>query len=167
MKALNNKEVLLSHLKFAMYMVVLVILTQFAVFSYFKTSEAEVDEIKYKTGDCEKIFAEQISICDGFTEILDIYHRFDTKEGYVNAEELKRAIAERKMKMSSIVNQLPEKDAAVHKFLIAKFDGLMNQRDSITSLRKEETAKRNALVECNNEYRKKRYEIDKIGRAHV
>lgn len=165
MKALNNKEVLLSHLKFAMYLVVLVILTQFAVFSYFKASEAEISEIKNKTGDCEKIFAEQISICDGFSEILDIYHRFDTKEGYVNSEELKRAIAERKIRMTSMVNQLPDKDAAVHKYLISKFDGLMNQRDSITSLRKEETAKRNALVECNNEYRKKRYEIDR-GKAN-
>ncbi len=160
MKALNIKEVLLSHLKFAAYLVVLVILTLFSIFAFMKTSEAEVSEIKLKSGDSEKIFAEQVDICASYQEILDIYHRFDTKEGEVNSEELKRAIAERKNRLALAIDQVQDKDVQVHKLMFSKIDGLMIQRDSITALRKEENAKRKALLDCNKEYRNKKKDID-------
>ena len=46
MKALNEKETVVLHARFAGYMVVLVVLTLFFVFSFLKTSEAEITEIK-------------------------------------------------------------------------------------------------------------------------
>ena len=59
MKALNEKEAVLMHVKFAAYMMFLIVLTLFFVFSFLKTSEAEIAEINLKTGDCDKIYRVQ------------------------------------------------------------------------------------------------------------
>ncbi|MBR5209042.1 MAG: hypothetical protein IKV67_04225, partial [Paludibacteraceae bacterium] len=64
MKALNEKEAVVLHAKFAAYMVVLIVLTLFFIFTFWKTSEAEISEIKMKTGDCENIYRMQNELCD-------------------------------------------------------------------------------------------------------
>ena len=56
MKALNEKETVVLHAMFAAYMAVLIVLTLLFVFFFLRTSEAEISEIKKKTGDCENIY---------------------------------------------------------------------------------------------------------------
>ena len=70
MKALNEKEAVLMHVKFAAYMMFLIVLTLFFVFSFLKTSEAEIAEINLKTGDCDKIYRVQMELCDDIDDLF-------------------------------------------------------------------------------------------------
>lgn len=153
MKALNNKEVLLAHLQFALYMVLLVILSQIAIFTFFKASKAEVAEMKLKSGDSEKIFNEQIAICDDYEEMLKIYRNYDVRNDDVNPENLSRAIVDRKLKMEDRLKELPEKDVQFHRFLLSKLDGFMRTRDSISALKKEEQRRKVDLTRCREDYK--------------
>jgi len=95
MKLLNSKAVVCSHLKFAMCMVVLVAVLQLCIFVFLKASAAEVVAIKEKTGNSEKIFSEQISISDEFTDIFALYRSFDLMDN-VNPDFLMHSIVERR-----------------------------------------------------------------------
>lgn len=152
MKALNTKDVLLSHLRFTVYMVILVVLSLFAIFCFMKTSEAEVAEIKAKTGDCEKIFSDQVSICDDYAELLTLYRTFDVKNEDVNTEFLMQTIANRKIKLTEKMKQLPEKDVQFHTFVLSKMDDFLRVRDSISALKKDELRYKTDLMRCNKEY---------------
>ena len=99
MKALNEKETVLLNLKFAVYMTFLIVLTLFFVFSFLRTSEAEITEIKMKTGDCEKIYMMQIELCDDIDDLFIRYRSFDVTDD-VNTEFLMRSIVDRKMEIS-------------------------------------------------------------------
>lgn len=153
MKALNEKETVVLHAKFAAYMVVLISLTLFFVFSFLKTSEAEISEIKKKTGDCENIYRMQNELCDDIDELLNRYRSFDVVED-VNSEFLMRSIVDRKMEISKKISQIPAKDVKVHAFLISKMDDLLRVRDSISAMKKEEARAKNDLFICNGEYKK-------------
>ena len=109
MKALNEKEAVVLHAKFAAYMVVLIILTLFFVFSFLKTSETEISEIKKKTGDCENVYRMQIELCDDIDDLFMRYRSFDVTDN-VNTEFLMRSIVDRKMEISKKISQLPAYD---------------------------------------------------------
>ena len=98
MKALNEKETVVLHAQFAGYMVILIILTLLFVFFFLRTTEAEISEIKKKTGDCENIYRMQIELCDDIDELLTRYRSFDVVED-VNSEFLMRSIVDRKMEI--------------------------------------------------------------------
>jgi hypothetical protein len=153
MKALNEKEAVVLHAKFAAYMVVLIVLTLFFIFTFWKTSEAEISEIKMKTGDCENIYRMQNELCDDIDELLNRYRSFDVVED-VNSEFLMRSIVDRKMEISKKISQIPAKDVKVHAFLISKMDDLLRVRDSISAMKKEEARTKNDLFICNGEYKK-------------
>ncbi|MCR5247896.1 MAG: hypothetical protein K6E14_08965 [Paludibacteraceae bacterium] len=153
MKALNEKETVVLHAMFAAYMAVLIVLTLLFVFFFLRTSEAEISEIKKKTGDCENIYRIQLELCDDIDELLNRYRSFDVVED-VNSEFLMRSIVDRKMKISKKVSQLPAKDVKVHSFLISKMDDLLRVRDSISAMKKEEARAKNDLFLCNGEYKK-------------
>ncbi|MEE1083742.1 MAG: type VI secretion system TssO [Paludibacteraceae bacterium] len=153
MKALNEKEAVVLHAKFAAYMVVLIVLTLFFIFTFWKTSEAEISEIKMKTGDCENIYRMQNELCDDIDELLNRYRSFDVVED-VNSEFLMRSIVDRKMEISKKISQIPAKDVKVHAFLISKMDDLLRVRDSISAMKKEEARAKNDLFICNGEYKK-------------
>ena len=106
MKALNEKETVVLHARFAAYMAVLIVLTLLFVFFFLRTSEAEISEIKKKTGDCENIYRIQLELCDDIDELLNRYRSFDVVED-VNSEFLMRSIVDRKMKISNKISQLP------------------------------------------------------------
>ena len=153
MKALNEKEAVVLHAKFAAYMVVLIVLTLFFIFTFWKTSEAEISEIKMKTGDCENIYRMQNELCDDIDELLNRYRSFDVVED-VNSEFLMRSIVDRKMEISKKISQIPAKDVKGHAFLISKMDDLLRVRDSISAMKKEEARTKNDLFICNGEYKK-------------
>ena len=153
MKALNEKETVVSHAQFAGYMVILIILTLLFVFFFLRTTEAEISEIKKKTGDCENIYRMQIELCDDIDELLTRYRSFDVVED-VNSEFLMRSIVDRKMEISKKISHLPSKDVKVHSFLISKMDDLLRVRDSISAMKKEEARAKNDLFMCNGEYKK-------------
>lgn len=152
MKALNEKEAVVLHAKFAAYMVVLIVLTLLFIFTFWKTSEAEISEIKMKTGDCENIYRMQNELCDDIDELLNRYRSFDVVED-VNSEFLMRSIVDRKMEISKKISQIPAKDVKVHSFLISKMDDLLRVRDSISAMKKEEARAKNDLFICNGEYK--------------
>ncbi len=153
MKALNEKETVLLNLKFAVYMTFLIVLTLFFVFSFLRTSEAEITEIKMKTGDCEKIYMMQIELCDDIDDLFIRYRSFDVSDD-VNTEFLMRSIVDRKMEISKKISQLPISDVKIHSFMMSKMDGLLRVRDSISAMKKEESRVREDLFLCNGDYKK-------------
>ncbi len=153
MKALNEKETVLLNLKFAVYMTFLIVLTLFFVFSFLRTSEAEITEIKMKTGDCEKIYMMQIELCDDIDDLFIRYRSFDVTDD-VNTEFLMRSIVDRKMEISKKISQLPISDVKIHSFMMSKMDGLLRVRDSISAMKKEESRVREDLFLCNGDYKK-------------
>lgn len=153
MKALNEKETVVSSLKFAVYMMFLIVLTLFFVFSFLKTSEAEIAEINLKTGDCEKIYRAQMELCDDIDDLFTRYKSFDVTED-VNTEFLMRSIVDRKMEITKKISQLPANDVRIHSFMMSKMDGLLRVRDSISALRKEEIRVKEDLFMCNGDYKK-------------
>lgn len=165
MKALNNKEVLLAHLKFALFLVLLVVLSQVAIFTYFKAAKAEVAEIKLKSGDSEKIFNEQLALCDDYEELLDIYRKYDVMNDKVNTEDLSHAIVNRKLKMEERMKDLPEKDVVFHQYMLGKLNDFMRTRDSISDLNKMESRLKTDLTRCNKEY-KDRYRDNRVRGAN-
>ena len=153
MKALNEKETVVLHARFAGYMVVLVVLTLFFVFSFLKTSEAEITEIKMKTGDCENIYRMQIELCDDIDDLFTRYRSFDVTDN-VNTVFLMRSIVDRKMEISKKISQLPANDVKVHSYMISKMDELLRVRDSITTMKQEESRVKEDLFMCNGDYKK-------------
>lgn len=153
MKALNEKEAVLMHVKFAAYMMFLIVLTLFFVFSFLKTSEAEIAEINLKTGDCDKIYRVQMELCDDIDDLFTRYKSFDVSED-VNSEFLMHSIVDRKMEISKKISQLPEKDVKVHSFMISKMEELLRVRDSISAMKKEELRMKEDLFLCNGDYKK-------------
>ncbi len=153
MKALNEKETVLLNLKFAVYMTFLIVLTLFFVFSFLRTSEAEITEIKMKTGDCEKIYMMQIELCDDIDDLFIRYRSFDVTDD-VNTEFLMRSIVDRKMEISKKISQLPISDVKIHSFMMSKMDGLLRVRDSISAMKKEESRVKEDLFLCNGDYKK-------------
>jgi len=103
-------------------MVVLVAVLQLCIFVFLKASAAEVVAIKEKTGNSEKIFSEQISISDEFTDIFVLYRSFDLMDN-VNPDFLMHSIVEKKMEVTERVVALPEKDAVIYKHLLSQMDG--------------------------------------------
>lgn len=153
MKALNEKETIMKHLKFTVHMMALIILTLFLIFSFLKTSEAELSEIQLKTSDCERIFIEQIELCDEIDDFFTMYRSFEGKDD-VNAELLMRSIVDRKMVLSKKIGRLPENDVKIHSFMMSKMEGLLRVRDSISSVKKEENRVKEDLFMCNRDYKK-------------
>lgn len=153
MKALNEKEVVKSHIKFAAHLSVLIVLTLFFIHTFLKTSEAEITEIKSKTSDCEKIFSMQTELCDDIDEFFTRYRAFDARDD-VNAEFLMRSIVDRKMEITKKISQLPTNDVKIHSFMMTKMDGFLRVRDSISVMKKEENRVKEDLFMCNGDYRK-------------
>lgn len=158
MKALNEKEVLWAHLKFALYLVALIIMVQLFVFSYLRTAEAEISEIKKKTGDNEMIFREQSELCDSYAEIFKLYRSFDVSES-ANSEFLMQSIVTRKKEITSKIEQLPESDVVMHKFILSKMDEFLRVRDSISVLKKEEQKVKHDFIMCSGDYQKAKVKL--------
>ena len=152
MKALNNKEVMRSHIKFAFYMVALVAVSQLCVFSFMKVSSAEVSAIKERTGDSEEIYAAQIAISEDFSDIFGLYRTFDLSEN-VNPDFLMHSIVTKKMNVSNRVQTLGERDAVLYRHLLLKMDDFLRVRDSISALKKVEATAKEDLIRCNEESR--------------
>lgn len=153
MKALNEKETVVLSVKFAVYVVFLIVLTLFFMFSFLKTSEAEIAEINLKTDDCEKIYRVQMELCDDIDDLFMRYKSFDVTED-VNTEFLMRSIVDRKMEIAKKISQLPANDVKIHSFMMSKMDGLLRVRDSISALKKEELRVKEDLFMCNGDYKK-------------
>lgn len=153
MKALNEKEAVVSHVKFAVHMMVLVSLTLFFIFSFLKTSEAEIAEINLKTADCEKIYRTQMALCDDIDDFFTRYRAFDSKDD-VNAEFLMRSIVDRKMEITKKIEQLPANDVKIHSYMLSKMDELLRVRDSISAVKREENRVKEDLFMCNRDYKK-------------
>ena len=164
MKLLNSKAVVCSHLKFAMCMVVLVAVLELCIFVFLKASAAEVVAIKEKTGNSEKIFSEQISISDEFTDIFALYRSFDLMDN-VNPDFLMHSIVEKKMEVTERVVALPEKDAVIYKHLLSQMDGFLHVRDSISVLKKSEAIVKADVVRTAEENRNVTRRI-KVGRLN-
>ncbi len=141
------------HVKFAAYMMFLIVLTLFFVFSFLKTSEAEIAEINLKTGDCDKIYRVQMELCDDIDDLFTRYKSFDVTED-VNSEFLMHSIVDRKMEISKKISQLPENDVKIHSFMISKMEELLRVRDSISAMKKEELRMKEDLFLCNGDYKK-------------
>lgn len=153
MKALNEKETILSYVIFSVNLLVLSVMTLLYVFFFFKTSEAEFAEIKLKTGDCERIFRVQTELCDDIDDLFTRYKSFDMKEN-VNTEFLMRSIVDRKMDLSKKIGQLPAGDVKIHSLMLSKMDEFLRTRDSISAMKKVETRVKEDLFMCNGDYRK-------------
>lgn len=153
MKALNNKEILFAYLKFTACLVILIILTQFLIFSFLKTSKAEIAEIKLKTGNSEQIFREQTELCDDYDEIFKMYRSFDISDN-VNPDFLMQSIASRKKNIESRISKLPEKDVQIHAFMLSKMDEFLRVRDSISILKKDEHKVKQDFFICSGDYKK-------------
>ncbi len=153
MKALNEKETMMKHVEFMVHMMALIIMTLLFVFSFLKTSEAEISEIQSKTSDCERIFMVQMELCDDIDDFFTRYRAFDGKDD-VNAEFLMRSIVDRKMEMTKKISLLPTNDVKIHSFMMSKMDGFLRVRDSISSVKKEENRVKEDLFMCNRDYKK-------------
>ncbi len=153
MKALNNKEVILGYVKFSICLVLLIILTQLFIFTFLKTSESEISEIKAKTGNSEEIFRQQVQLCDDFDDFFARYHSFDVSND-INSELLMRSIVSRKMDLEKKVEQQQERDVRTHAFLLSKIDNLLKVRDSISTMKSEELKIKEELILCNGDLKK-------------
>ncbi len=153
MKALNEKETLVSQLKFAVHTMILIIMTLFFIFSFLKTSEAEIVEINSKTADSEKIYRVQMELSDDIDDFFVRYRTFDVADG-VNSEFLMRSIVDRKMEICKKISQLPSHDVKIHSFMMSKMDEFLRVRDSISAMKKVETRVKEDLFMCNGDYRK-------------
>lgn len=153
MRALNEKEVLLSSVTFAANLLLLVSLSLFFIFSFLKTSEAEITEINAKSADCEKIYRVQMELCDDIDEFFTRYRAFDVSDD-VNSEFLMRTIVDRKMEISKKISQLPANDVRIHSFMMTKMDEFLHVRDSISAMKREESRVKEDLFMCNGDYRK-------------
>ncbi|MBO4531593.1 MAG: hypothetical protein J5767_13255 [Paludibacteraceae bacterium] len=150
MKALNNKEVIIGYVKFSICLVLLIILTQLFIFTFLKTSESEISEIKAKTGNSEEIFREQAQLCDEFDDFFKRYHAFDLSDN-VNSELLMRSIVSRKLEIDKKIEKFNDKDVKTHAFLLSKIDNLLKVRDSISTMRAEENRIKEEAVLCNGD----------------
>lgn len=153
MKALNEKEILQAYMKFAVNMLILIALSLFFFFSFYKTSDAEICEIKQKSGDSEKIFRIQMELSDDIDEFFSRYRAFDVKED-VNAELLMSSVVDKKMEILKKIESLPSEDVRIHMFVMSKMDELLRVRDSISSIKKEENIVKEDLFMCNRDYKK-------------
>lgn len=150
MKALNNKEVILGYVKFTVCLVLLIILTQLFIFTFLKTSESEISEIKAKTGNSEEIFKQQVQLCDEFDDFFLRYNAFDVSET-VNSELLMRSIVSRKMDIDKKIEKINDKDVRTHTFLLSKIDNLLKVRDSISTMKAEENRIKQEAILCNGD----------------
>ncbi len=153
MKALNEKEVLVSYVKFVAYLVFLIVLTQLFFFTFLKTSESEISEIKLKSGDSEKIFKMQVKVCDDMDEFFDRYRSFDMRDD-LSSDLIMRSIVDKKMAISKNLDQLPEKDVKVHAFLLSRMDDFLRVRDSISEVKPKENRVKKELFLCTGNYDK-------------
>lgn len=153
MKALNEKDVILSYMKFTVNLLILSVVTLFFIFLFLKTSEAELAEIHLKTGDSERIFRLQMELCDDIDDLFTRYKAFDVKED-VNTEFLMRSIVDRKMDLSRKVEKLPADDVKIHSLMLSKMEEFLRTRDSISAMEKEEHRVKEDLFMCNGDYKK-------------
>ena len=68
MRALNEKEIVLLNVKFVAHMTALIIIALLFIFSFMKTSEAELAEINCKTAECEKTYRVQMELSDDIAD---------------------------------------------------------------------------------------------------
>lgn len=153
MRALNEKESIRLNVKFGIHMVVLVVVTLFFVFSFKKTSEAEISEINLKSGDSENIYYAQMELIEDIDDLLSRYKSFDMVEE-VNAEFLMRSIVDRKMEIQKKISKLPEDDVKIFSFMMSKIDGLLRFRDSISAVKDEEYRVKKDFLLCTGDYKK-------------
>lgn len=153
MKSLNGKEVLLAYVKFTACMVILIVLVQLFIFSFLRASEAEITEIKMKTGDSEIIFREQSELCDKYEEIFSLCRAFDVSDNS-RSDFLMQSIASRKKDIEGRIEELPKKDVQLHSFMLSKMNEFFRVRDSISALKKEEKKIKDDFLMCSGDYEK-------------
>lgn len=152
MRALNEKESILLHVKFGVHMVFLVSITLFFIFTFVKASQAEVTEINLKTGDSEKIFYAQMELSADIEDFLTRYKSFEVSNK-VNSELLMLSIVDRKMEIIKKIETLPENDVKIHSYMMSKMDEFLRVRDSISTLKKDELTIKNDLMICSEDYK--------------
>lgn len=153
MRALNEKEIVLLNVKFVAHMTALIIIALLFIFSFMKTSEAELAEINCKTAECEKTYRVQMELSDDIEDFFIRYRSFDVAEN-INSEFLMRSIVDRKMEISKKISQLPTNDVKLHSFMMSKMDDFLRVRDSISAMKKVENRVKEDLFMCNGDYRK-------------
>ncbi|MBR2261797.1 MAG: hypothetical protein IJ916_08865 [Paludibacteraceae bacterium] len=158
MKSLNGKEVLLAYVKFTACMVALIVMVQFFIFSFLRSSEAEIAEIKMKTGDSEIIFREQSDLCDRYEEIFSLCRAFDVSDNS-RSDFLMQSIASRKKDIEGRIAELPQRDVQLHSFMLSKMNEFFRVRDSISVLKKEEQKVKKDFLTCSGDYEKVRVKV--------
>ncbi|MCQ2193715.1 MAG: hypothetical protein MJZ28_02055 [Paludibacteraceae bacterium] len=152
MKAINHKDVIRGYLRFSVFLMMAVAVTQLCISVFFFTSEVEVAKISVKMDESERIYNEQNYIVESFDEIFNLYGAFELSED-VNPDFLMRSLVSRKMEVAAIVGRLPQEDVLIHNHLLTRLDDLLHVRDSISSLRKQEQTVKDDLIQCSGESR--------------
>lgn len=152
MKAINHKDVIRGYLRFSVFLMMAVAVTQLCISVFFLTSEVEVAKISVKMDESERIYNEQNYIVESFDEIFNLYGAFELSED-VNPDFLMRSLVSRKMEVAAIVGRLPQEDVLIHNHLLTRLDDLLHVRDSISSLRKQEQTVKDDLIQCSGESR--------------
>ncbi|KGN75108.1 hypothetical protein HQ47_04210 [Porphyromonas macacae] len=150
MKALNRKDIIRTYCKFAEYMMYLVVTTLFCVHFFLKTSRVEINQIKQVSKESGHIYNEQITISEKLTDIFNTYRSLETSPN-ANPDFFMNSIASKKMEISNIINELPQKDVQLHKLILSQMDEFLRTRDSISGLRRIEEVIKNDVIRCNEE----------------
>ncbi|ATA90325.1 hypothetical protein CAPN001_14970 [Capnocytophaga stomatis] len=150
MKALNRKEVFVSHLKFTKYMVFLVCTTLICLFVFFKTASVEISKIQALGKESIDIFNQQVSLSDDFDRIFETYQKLDLVQEN-NIPFLMNDIASKKLQISNTLLKTPSSDVQVHSYIIQEMDKFLRTRDSINSLKQTENVYKDDVIRCTEE----------------
>ncbi len=153
MKALNRNDIIKTCCKFAQYMIFLVAASLSCVYLFLETSRVEIKKIREISEESERIYNDQITISEKFTEIFNTYRALDITPN-ANPDFFMNSIASKKMEVDDMIGKLPNKDVLLHRLILSQMDVFLRTRDSISGLRRIEEVAKNDVIRCNEENRK-------------
>jgi predicted PurR-regulated permease PerM len=145
MKSRNHQSVTRGYLVFSGYLAACIAVGVLVYFFFMQTSFTEVNRIVARTGDYDKIHAQQNELSDKISTLFLYVNQLNTDK---NDKMLMTAVSDRKQEIMTFMSGIGKSDVKIHQQLMNDLDIFLETKDSIRIAQNDEEQIKKELRQC-------------------
>ncbi len=147
MRAKNHKEIVISYMKFSVFLVVTVFITVLALFFFYQTADAEYKNIASKTMEYDAIRSVQLEAITKVDSLIDQLSLLGRQKN-LNEGLVLDVVGQKKVSLQSFLEKVDDENVRLHLMMASQLSEFLRVKDSIGSVSSQLRMVKEDLLRC-------------------